>query len=179
MHKVIKSETKFKGRVFEACVEDIIQPNGMEVNREVVIHKGGCSMIAIKDHSTNNPSIVLVKQYRHAAKDFAIEIPAGILETGESPAEGATRELEEETGYKAIDPKPLFTMYKSIGYSTEKHYLNLCYVEGEPGKQNLDADEDVEVMLVTVDEAVKMIFDGRIVDAKTVAGILAYREMCR
>ena len=177
MHKVIKSETVFKGKVFEAAVENVVLPNDKQVNREVVRHKGGCSVVAIKNHESNNPSVILVKQYRHAANDFVLEIPAGILESGEDPMDGAARELEEETGYTANNIKHLFTMYKSVGYCTEKHYLYLCHVQGEPGIQNLDPDEDVEVVLVTVDKAVEMIFSGQIIDSKAISGILAYREL--
>lgn len=171
MHKVINSKTVFKGHVFEAKVEDIVLPTGEEARREVVVHRGGASMVAVYQDS-----IVLVRQYRHAANNYVLEIPAGIIEQGEDPQNCATRELREETGYISTDIRKLVTMYKSVGYTTEKHHIYLAQ-NLTPGPQDLDPGEEVEVVLIPIKEVVQKIFTGEIQDAKTIAGVFAYREL--
>jgi len=172
LHKVIESKSMFKGRVFEAKVEDIILPTGEKAQREVVVHRGGASMLAIYQKD----SIVLVRQYRHAAGRYVLEVPAGIIEPGETPQDCAIRELREETGYTSTDVRKLITMYKSVGYSTEKHSIYLAQ-NLTPGVQNLDPGEEVEVILMPIEEVKRKIFSGEIEDAKTVTGVLAYREL--
>ncbi|MCL1935846.1 MAG: NUDIX hydrolase [Defluviitaleaceae bacterium] len=175
MHKVNQTKTVFEGKVFTAKVENVELPNGKSVDREVVIHSGGASMVAIIKDSIED-KIVLVKQYRHALGDFSIEIPAGLIEKNEDPKITATRELREETGYISENTIHLITMYKSLGYSTEKHYIYFCE-NPRQGTQNLDEDEDVEVILKPINEALQMIYSGAIVDSKAICGILAYIQL--
>lgn len=170
-HKVVKSTSIFKGRVFETKTEEIILPTGEEAYREVVVHRGGASIVAITDCG----KVVLVRQYRHAVGDYALEIPAGIIDNNEDPQVTATRELKEETGYTAATVTHLLTVYKSMGYTTEKHHIYLA--QGlTAGTQSLDEGEDVEVVEVPLAEVMEKIWNGGIVDAKTVMGVLAYRE---
>ena len=171
LHKVIESKSVFKGHVFEAKVENIILPSGEEARREVVVHRGGASVLAIYQDN-----IVLVRQYRHAANNYVLEIPAGIIEVGETPQECATRELREETGYTSTNIRKLLTMYKSVGYTTEKHHIYLAQ-NLTPGPQELDFGEEVDVVLMPIEKVIKKIFAEEIEDAKTVAGMLAYREL--
>lgn len=172
-HKIIESKTMFNGNVFEAKVENIILPNGKQAMREVIIHRGGASVVAIYKNN-----FVLVRQYRHAAQSYVLEIPAGIVEHGESPITCAERELKEETGFSTSNISHLITMYKSIGYNTEKHSIFLAQDLTE-GKQNLDPDEDIDIHLIPINDVIKMIFSGEIYDSKTIAGVLAYREKYR
>ena len=170
MHKIINSKSVFKGHVFEAKVETVILPNGEQASREVIIHKGGVSIVALY-----NKSIVLVRQYRHAVGEYVLEIPAGIIEAGEDPINTAERELREETGFYSYNITPLISMYKSMGYSTENHHIYLA-TDLIQGEQDLDAEEDIEIVIIPIEKVIEMIFSGEIFDAKTIAGVLAYKE---
>jgi len=179
MHQVVTSEIKFKGRVFTAMVEDIVTPSGQQVTREVARHKGGTSILPIKINPEGVHHVILVKQYRHAISNYLLEIPAGILEPNEAPLVGAVRELQEETGYIAHNPRKLLHMHKTAGYCDEIHHLHVCEVSGKPGPTNFDPEEDIEVVELPLEAVVSMIFTGQIVDAKTIASVLAYREQAR
>lgn len=173
MHQVLKSDTKFVGRVFTTKIEEVILPNGSHATREIAEHIGGASVVAVE-----GDEVILVRQYRHAVKDYVLEIPAGVLEAGEDPAHTAKRELQEETGAIAGEIIPLTKIYKSVGHSTEINHIylgrNLTF-----GPQNLDEGEDVEVVRMKIEEVVDRCLSGEIVDSKTLAGIFAYREYIR
>ena len=171
MHTVIKSEEKFKGRVFTAKVEEVILPNGEQTIREVAEHRGSASVVAVTDDN----KVVLVRQYRHAAKDFVLEIPAGVLEQGEDPAVCAKRELEEETGVIANEVVPMTKLYLAVGYATEVHHIYLARGLSK-GVQNLDEGEDLEIVYMDIDEMTKWFISGDVIDSKTIAGVLAYKE---
>ena len=168
MHKIEKSQVMFAGKVFTAKTEEIILPNRKKAIREVAVHPGGASMVAVIENK-----IVLVKQYRHAAQSYILEIPAGLLEKGETPMDCAIRELKEETGYTARKVRHLTSVYMSVGYSTEINHIYL----GEdlvPGSQELDPGEDVEIVLMEAEQVLKRIFSGEIADSKTAIGVLGY-----
>ena len=104
-----------------------------------------------------------------------LEVPAGVLEDGEDALTGIKRELEEETGKIAGNMEFLFEMYPTVGFCSEKIYLYLA-TDLTEGVQHFDADEFIEVERYTLQEAVEMIFDGRIKDSKTIAAVLAYQN---
>lgn len=113
--------------------------------------------------------IVLVRQFRDAVGEELLEIPAGVLDVeGESPQECAVRELTEETGYSARDVRALGSIYTSAGFTNERCHLFACSAEqgGEP------QEEDVEVVTMPFEDAVRAVRDGAITDAKTVAALL-------
>jgi len=168
-HKVLESKTMYEGRVFTAKEEKVILPSGMEAIREITLHNGGASILAVDE----DDNIVLIRQYRHAVGKYVLEIPAGALEIGEDPAVCAKRELQEETGYIAKNLKFLLKMHMSIGYSNEVNYIYLA-TDLTAGEQNLDYDEEISVEKYSLKDAVDMIYSGEITDSKTVAGILAW-----
>jgi len=174
MHKILESSTKFSGVVFNAKVEKVVLPNGHETFRELVDHKGGASIVAVD----KNGDIILVKQYRHAANSEVLEIPAGVIEPKEDHAITAARELQEETGYTAKKITHLTSMYAAVGYCNEilHIYLGEDLTEGE---QNLDEGEFVTVHRYPLETVIDMIFSGEIKDAKTIAGVLAYKELLK
>lgn len=141
--------------------------NGNTALREVVEHPGAVGVIALKD----NGDIVMVKQYRKAAEQVLLELPAGKLEQGEDPAECAARELTEETGYTAGDLRYLVSFYTSPGFSNEVMYMFLATGLRE-GENDPDDDEMVETVEISRDRAMEMILKGEIKDGKTIAGIL-------
>jgi len=165
--KVLKSEILFKGKVFDHQVDKIKYDSGNIGIREVAIHPGGAVVIPIKDDG----KIILVKQFRYPLQKTLIELPAGKLDKGEDPLKCATRELEEETGYKAKEIKKLGQIYTAPGYCTE--ILHIYSAKGLiPGKYNREEGEQgMEILEYTIEEIEKMIFTGEITDAKTIVGI--------
>ena len=165
--RTLKSMTLYRGRVVELKVDRVIEPGGVETTREVVCHPGS---VVIVPHLPDG-RLILVRQYRYAAKESLWELVAGGLENGETPRQGARRELLEEAGYRARVLKPLLEFYPSPGILSEKMHLveawDLTPAKGEP-----DADERIEVGFFTVDAVMKMIRSRKIRDGKTLVGML-------
>lgn len=170
--KTIHSNQIFEGKVISLKVDDVLLPNGKKAKREIINHPGAVAIIAITDEG----KIVLVEQYRKALERSIIEIPAGKLEPGEEPAVTARRELEEETGYGCHELTYLQSYSTSPGFADEIIHLfvaeNLYKIEE---KAELDEDEFVELLEVTIEEAEEMVKDQRIFDAKTAFAVLWMR----
>ncbi|MCZ2389752.1 MAG: NUDIX hydrolase [Acidobacteria bacterium] len=163
--QLLASETIYEGRVFDITL-DSIREGPLEYTREIIRHKGSAVIIPIFDDGR----IALVRQYRHAAREFLLELPAGTLNNGEDPLEGARRELEEEIGVTAENIDKLCEFYVSPGFLTEK--MHLFAARGLTATaQNLDADEVLSIEYHTLDDLSQMARDGRIQDAKTLVGI--------
>lgn len=167
--KTTHSKSIFEGRVISLKVDEVELPNGKTSTREIINHPGAVAIIAL----TPERKIVLVEQYRKALERSIIEIPAGKLEKGEEPLTTAIRELEEETGYQAGKFTFLQAFATSPGFADEIIHLylaeNLSLVEQ---KADLDEDEFVELMEVTVEEAEQLVVEGKIFDAKTAFAVL-------
>lgn len=171
-HRTISRKEIYKGKIISLVKDTITLPNGKIAERDVVLHNGAAAIVPIDDEG----NIIFVRQFRQPAGEELLEIPAGILEKGEDPLACAKRELEEETGYQASKFSHICSMYTAIGFCTEMIHLYLAKDLFET-KQNLDEDEFVNVEKYSVDEAIHMIFDGRIKDAKTIAGILGAKKL--
>lgn len=156
----------YNGKVFDV-VEAEIRQDGVEYKREVVVHKGSAVIIPVFDDGT----VAVVRQYRHAAGKFLLEIPAGTLNMDEDPAIGAARELEEEIGVTAGKIEKLSEFYVSPGFLTEKMYLYLA-TELIPTRQRLEEDEILSIERHTFKRLLQMIHDGEIEDAKTIIAVL-------
>lgn len=166
-YKVLKSEIIFRGKVFDHQVDEIEYESGNKGIREVALHPGGAVIVPIKDDG----KIILVKQFRYPLQKTLIELPAGKLDIGEDPLVCATRELEEETGYKAKVIKKLGKIYTAPGYCTEILHI-FSARELIPGNHNREEGEQgMEILEYSTDEIRKMIISGDITDAKTIAGI--------
>jgi ADP-ribose pyrophosphatase len=160
----LSSKEIFKGRVIDLYVEEVELPNGKKSTREIVKHPGAVAVIAI----TAENKIVMVEQFRKPLGRTIVEIPAGKLEKGELPEVTAKRELEEETGYTCNELQPLISFYTSPGFADELVHLFLAEnLEKLTEAAELDEDEFLDVMEVTLEEAQKMIQSKRIYDAKT------------
>lgn len=169
--KTVHSRNIFKGNILNLRVDEVLLPNGEMGTREIVTHNGGVGIVAVKDKK-----IILVRQFRKPLEKCILEIPAGKLKPEEDPADCALREMEEETGLKAQGIRHLTTLYPSPGFSSEKLYIYMAESLA-PGTLNRDKDEFMDIEYVDIDEAISMIKDGRIKDAKTICGILMYK-MC-
>ena len=153
-------------------VEQVLQttPDGRQHARQIVRHPGAVTLLPLLDDGR----ICFVQNYRVSVAQTLIELPAGTLEPGEDPAATARRELAEETGYRAGRIEPLATFYMSPGILDERMVLYLA-TELEPGPMSLDAGEDIRPLLCTWSEALDMVRDGRIRDAKSMLGLLYYQ----
>jgi ADP-ribose pyrophosphatase len=164
--EILSTETIYRGRVFDISVAEI-RENEAVYKREIVNHHGSAVIIPVFADNT----IALVKQYRHAAAEYLLEIPAGTLAVGEAPETGAARELEEEIGVTARKIEKLSEFYVSPGFLTEKMNLFLA-TELTETVQNLDEDEFLSIERLTFDEAFEKIRTGEIRDAKTIIGLI-------
>ena len=162
----VDSTKVFSGRVFEVTVDTVREGDKTYV-REVVHHRGSAVMVPAFDDGT----IALVRQYRHPAVKYLLELPAGTLNDKERPEEGAARELEEELGVVAGKLEKLCEFFVSPGFCEEKMWLYLA-TDLKPTKQRLEDDELIEVVRLPIDRALQMITDGEIEDAKTIIGLL-------
>ncbi|MFO8010060.1 MAG: NUDIX hydrolase [Dehalococcoidia bacterium] len=165
--RVLESNPVYQGRMINLRVDSVELPSGRRTTREIVEHTDSVVVVAINAYD----NVILVKQFRTAVGDSLIEVPAGKREPGESPLECAIRELEEETGYSAGNIEQLGGFYAGPGYSTEYLHLFLA-TDLKREESNTDDDEISDVLLVSLNEALQMIFSGEICDAKSVAGLL-------
>jgi len=167
--KTTKTTPIYDGKIVKLQVDDVTLPNGNVAKREIIKHPGAVAVIAVTDEG----KLVLVEQYRKALERSIIEIPAGKLEPGEEPIVTARRELEEETGYGAQSLTYLQAFATSPGFADEIIHLfvakDLYKIEN---KADLDEDEFVELLEVSLKEARQMVADERIFDAKTAFAVL-------
>lgn len=164
IEKTLSSEKIFTGRVISLQVDEVELPNGKTSKRELIKHPGAVAIIAL----TPENKLVLVEQYRKALEKSIVEIPAGKLEKGEAPLTAAERELEEETGYECEQMEHLISFYTAPGFCDELvHVFVAHHITKKENAAGLDEDEFVEVLELTLAEAVQLINEGKICDAKT------------
>ena len=164
--KILDSKEVFHGRVFDVTV-DTIREGEKTYERDVVHHPGSAVIVPVFDDGT----VALVSQYRHPAVRYLLEVPAGTLNKGESPEEGAARELEEELGVVSGNMVALSEFFVSPGFCEEKMWVYLATSLTETA-QRLEDDELIEIVRVPFSRALEMISDGEIQDAKTIIGLM-------
>ncbi len=162
----LDSKKVFSGRVFDVTVDTVREGDKTYV-REVVHHPGSAVILPLFADGT----IALVRQYRHPAVKYLLELPAGTLEDQERPEEGAARELEEELGLVAGRMEKLCEFFVSPGFCEEKMWLYLA-TELTETSQRLEDDELIEVVCLPISRALQMITEGEIEDAKTIIGLM-------
>ena len=168
----IKRELVHKGQIIDLYKDHVEIPNGTVAQWDFIGHKGAAEVVPVRDDG----KILMVKQYRNAIDQFTIEIPAGGLNSVEEPMyDCAARELEEETGYKSEDLELLISLRTAVAFCNER--IDVFVAKNLiKSSQNLDDDEFIDVEAFEVDELCNMIYKGSIVDAKTIASILAYKN---
>jgi ADP-ribose pyrophosphatase len=165
--KVISSARAFEGRVFDVRIDELQYAGDGSHRIDVVEHGPSFAIVATPEPQ----SLILVRQYRHAAGEVLWELPAGKAESGEDPARGAERELREETGYRAARIRRLAALWVTPGFCDET--LHLFHAEGlTPGEQALDDDERIDVRTFDVDAAWRLVARQDITDMKTVLALL-------
>ncbi|HYD49320.1 MAG TPA: NUDIX hydrolase [Terriglobales bacterium] len=156
----------YPGRIVDLWLEEVELPNGHRVSLEVIHHPGASAVVALDDER----QVTLVRQFRHAAGGFIVELPAGKLDRGEPPAQCAARELREETGLVAGELIELGSIVTTPGFCDERIYLFLARQLSEAA-QELGTDEVLTVFRVPLARALEMIRSGEIEDAKSIAGL--------
>jgi ADP-ribose pyrophosphatase len=165
--RVVSSKVLFRGRVFTLKRDRMLEPGGVSATREIIAHPGSVVVLPV----LSDGRIVLIRQYRHAAGQYLWELVAGHKEPGEDPVEGAHRELLEETGYTARRVRELLRFYPSPGLLGER--MDLFLAEGlTKGKAQPEDDERITSRIFTLREAMRWIRSGKIVDSKTISGVL-------
>lgn len=149
-------------------------PDGSRAERFAIRHPGAAAVVAI-----DGDDVVLVEQYRAPIDRAILEIPAGKLDADDTdPAAAAARELEEETGYRARSLTPLIAIHTAVGFADEVIHIYLAkgLTAGEAMPDGIE-EQWASIRRVPLSIAVAMVEDGRITDAKTVAGLLMAARM--
>ncbi len=161
-----------KGAIIDYYKDTIAVPNGHIVEWDFIKHQGAAAVVPI----TDDGKMLMVRQYRNALDRYTLEIPAGGLNGPDEPTKlAAARELEEETGYRSDDLELLISINTTVAFCNEKIDIYLAK-NLKPSRQHLDEDEYIDVQAMDISELMQMIYDCRIMDAKTVSAILAYKE---
>ena len=163
-------ELAYKGTILDVYVDHMEFANGNTADWDFIHHDGAAAVVPVMDDGR----ILMVRQYRNALERDTLEIPAGKLDAPDEPGlTCASREWEEETGYRSENLEWLLTLRTTVAFCNERIEIfvakNLI-----PSHQHLDEDEFVDVKAYPLDELKEMIFSGRIEDSKTIAAILAY-----
>jgi ADP-ribose pyrophosphatase len=172
--KILKSQVVYQGPVFGVRRDEVIEPTGIRTTREVITHSGSVVVLPVLPDGR----IVLIRQYRHAARQYLWELVAGRMDHGETPKQGAARELIEETGYRAKKFTVFLDVFPSPGFLEERMYILLA--EGLTlGEAQPEEDEKIISRPYKPTELREMIRRGQLCDAKSVAGILYYLTFLR
>ena len=165
--RVFSRKTVYRGKIVQLEIDRIKEPGGVTADRELVVHGGSAVVLAHLDDGR----LLLVRQYRYAARRWLWELVAGGIEPGESVEKAARRELKEETGYRARTLRRLFDFYPSPGFLTER--MSLVEARGlTKSKAAPEPDEVLELGCFTRNELKKMVGSGKIRDGKTLVGLL-------
>jgi ADP-ribose pyrophosphatase len=165
--RTVGTRRLYTGHVLDLDLDEVEEPGGVRAVREVVRHRGSVAALPVRDDGR----VVLVRQYRHAVGASVWELPAGRIDPGEEPAEGAGRELEEEVGLRAARVEPLLTFFTTPGFCNEvMHLFRATRLSSVPPRP--EADERIETGVFTLEEARVMIERGEIREGKTLVALL-------
>lgn len=168
--RVLSSRESYRGPVFWVTTDEVLEPTGVRVRRDIVRHSGSVVVLAVEE-SASGPRVLLERQYRHAAGQFLYELPAGRIDEGENELKAAKRELLEETGYSARRWRRILRFWASPGFVAEAMSLYLAR-DLRQGVAQPEDDEAIEFQLMPLKKAMAMVLNGAIQDAKTIAGVL-------
>jgi len=172
--KLLSSKIAYKGNVFSVFSDKVEEPGGLINTRDVIRHNGSVVILAVDDSKNKkDPDIILERQYRHAAGQFLIELPAGRVEPGETPLAAAKREMIEETGYRAKRWTLLTKYFASPGFLGEWMQIYLARDIRE-GVSTPEPDERIEVFRMPLSEALALVAANKIHDGKTLIGLMLY-----
>ncbi|HXN94002.1 MAG TPA: NUDIX hydrolase [Candidatus Acidoferrales bacterium] len=166
---VLSSATIYEGLVFGIRRDEVIEPSGVRTTREVITHPGSVVVLPVLPDGR----ILLIQQYRHAARQYLWELVAGRIDPGETPKVAAARELIEETGYRAKRFRVFLDIFPTPGFLEERMFILLA--EGlTPGEAEPEEDEKIISRTYNRKQLEEMIRSGKLRDAKSIAGVLYY-----
>ena len=165
--KLLSTKTVLKSRVFEVHDEKWRAPDGRTFQRHTIVHPGA---VAILPYDARG-NLLLIRQFRPAARGWLLELPAGTLEPGETPLACAKRELIEETGFAAKTWRKLGFIYNAPGYATERIYLYEAW-DLTPAHAEQDEDEHIRLASMSPAQVRRAVSAGKIPDAKTLSALL-------
>jgi ADP-ribose pyrophosphatase len=157
----------FRGRKIDLALQQVSLRDGTVAERELVLHRGAVALVPMVDEH----HVCLVRNHRYTIDQTLLEVPAGTIDPGESPEQTAERELCEETGYQAGRIQRIREWYVSPGVMNERMVLFLCE-DLQPGPVRHQLDEQLQVVVVSWEEAMAMVEDGRIEDAKSLLALM-------
>jgi len=172
--RVLSSKLAYKGRVFSVYSDEVIEPTGVRNTREIIRHSGSVVILAI-DESKNSedPEVIFEWQYRHAAGQSLLELPAGRREPNEPPLKAAKREMIEETGYRAKHWTLLTKYFASPGFLGEWMQIYLAR-DLRAGACQPEDDEQIEVRRIPLSQALALATTNKIHDGKTLIALMLY-----
>ena len=176
--ELVSSTLSYEGPLFTVYTDQIVE-DGRALTRDVIRHNGSVVILAIDDSkSKKDPLIVMERQYRHAANEYLLELPAGKMEKGENALAGAKRELLEETGFRAARWRKLTRYFASPGFLGE--WLQVFVAEGlTAGEAQPEYDEQLEITLMPLSQLLTMIDKGQVHDGKTLISVMLYDRLRR
>lgn len=167
--KILRSQQVYTGPVFGIRRDEVIEPSGVRTTREVITHPGSVVVLPVLPDGR----ILLIRQYRHATRQYLWELVAGRMDPGESVREAAEREMIEETGYRAKRFRVFLDVFPTPGFLEERMYILVA--DGlTPGEAEPEEDEKIVSKAFTQAEIDKMLKRGTLRDGKTIAGLLYY-----
>lgn len=171
--EVVSSTLSYEGPLFRVYTDKIVE-KGRELTRDVIRHNGSVVILAMDDaKSKRDPLIVMERQYRHAAREFLLEVPAGKMEEGEDALAAAKRELLEETGFKAKRWRKMIRYFASPGFLGE--FMQVFLAQGLTlGDAQPEYDEQIEIEMMPLSRLLKMMDEGKIQDGKTLISVMLY-----
>jgi ADP-ribose pyrophosphatase len=174
--EVTSSKLSYDGPLFRVYTDTIVE-NGREITRDVVRHNGSVVILAVDDSkSKRDPMIVIERQYRHAAREYLLEVPAGKMEEGEEALAAGKRELLEETGFKAKRWRKMVRYFASPGFLGE--WMQVFIAEGlTRGDAQPEYDEQIEIDMVPLSRLLTMIEEGKIYDGKTLISVMLFARL--
>jgi ADP-ribose pyrophosphatase len=164
----VNSKTVYSGKLVDVRKDTVRLANGKTTEREIVVHSEVIAVIPVLDDGR----LVLVRQFRKPAERTLLEVPAGGIDQGETAEDAVRREMVEETGYRVGSTTRLVSFYTSPGYTTELMHLFEAR-ELQPGEPTEQTDQ-IEVVAVSLEEALQEIETGEMADAKSILAILMY-----
>lgn len=168
IEKTIKSDRIYEGKILNLRLDSVELPDRKYSKREIVEHVDSSAIVLVKDGK-----LLLTKHYRNTVDDIIYEIPAGMIEVGETPIDAASRELEEETGYISDDIELIYSLCSSPGYSTEKIY----FFKANPPFDIGNKIENLEIEFIDLERVEKLIYDLEIIDMKTVIAYYIAKDL--
>ncbi len=170
--KLLASRESYKGHVFSIWTDTVLEPGATRpYTRDVVRHNGSVVVLALDDRANpGDPDVMLIRQYRHAAGQYLLELPAGRIDGGEKPLAAAKREMIEETGFRAKRWTPLVRYFASPGFLAEWMQIYLAEQLTE-GAATPEEDERIELVRTPLSRALEMVAEGTIHDGKTLIGL--------